>query len=102
MPAFAAGNRKQSVFSPRASVYVVGALTGKTAPTSFIIEAPRQFRLFSPLLVGVPQGLPGGHTISANLLPATTPQASGGRLRIQIELGGTGAITEGDVLVNQA
>lgn len=99
--AFAKGNRKQSVFAPRASVYLLGALNGRTAPVSFIVELPRQFRLFSPVIVGVPQGLPSGHTISANLLPAEGPQAAGHRPRLQVELSGTGTITEGDLLVNQ-
>jgi|SRR5215469_13013611 len=99
--AFHEGNRTQSVFAPRATAYFVGALTGRVAPTSFTINLPRQFRLFSPVIVGVPQGLPGGHTISAQILPAIGPQAKGNPLRLQVELGGTLTVSQGDLLVTQ-
>lgn len=100
---FQRGNQRQSVIEPRAITYLSGALTGQTAPTSLTVNLPRQFRQFSPVIVMVPGGLPAGVTVSAHLLPPTTPAASGGRPRLQIELGGTGAIpaASADLLVTQ-
>lgn len=100
--AFHRGNQRQAVFSPRAIFFLAGALRGKTAPASDTLTLPRQFRLFSPVIVGVPSGLGTGQTISANLLPPTTPAATGGTLRLQVELGGTGTVPgDGDLLVTQ-
>ena len=99
--AFHKSNRRQSVFSPRASTYLVGALNGQTAPTTLTVSLSRQFRLFSPVIVGVPGGLPSGVSVSANLLPPTGPAAAGNPTQLQIVLGGTGSITTGDLLVTQ-
>lgn len=100
--AFQRGNQRQSVFAPRAITFLAEVLKGKAAPSTTTVNLPRQFRLFSPVIVGVPGGLAAGQTISANMLPPTGPAEAGNRPRLQIEVGGTGTVPgDGDLLVTQ-
>lgn len=100
---FHRGNQRQSVVEPRAIIYLTGALTGQTAPATLTVNLPRQFRQFSPVIVGVPGGVPAGVTLQASLLPPTTPASKGGLPRLHIDLGGAGAIpaASADLLVTQ-
>lgn len=100
--AFHRGNQRQSVFAPRAIAYFPGLLNGRIAPSHFIVDLPRQFRPFSPVIVGVPQGLSGlGITLVANILPSDGPQSAGNPPRLQVTMTGLGDIDTGDLLVTQ-
>lgn len=59
--AFQPGNRRQSVFAPRAIKYY----SAVTAAASLILNLPRTFRPFSPILATLPPYAPAGISITA-------------------------------------
>lgn len=92
--AFQKGNRRQSVFEPRAIFYKEAAATG-------IVTLPRHFRPFSPVFATLPPSAPAAASITAvRVLPPASglAWAAGGRPRVQITLSGGPA----DVLFTQA